>query len=199
MAEATAGEQAYAAALAITPGEVFKAVADAHRDLVVALNDPSRQIDALKKSIVTLSTKAKALADVLKASEETKNVDLILNRGDRIMAATPSNILVLTSQVMGDAQARIRALAMAAPDLETVDALIAKREVIDAQQRRIMRANMAIIDKDPAVQNNIDQLTRLTAELAAGVQEMRDATSAIRAATRFISLVDAILPLFKIA
>ena len=70
--EATAKEQAYAAALAITPGDVFKAVADAHRDLVVALNDPSRQIDALKKSIITLSTKAKALADVLKASETKK-------------------------------------------------------------------------------------------------------------------------------
>jgi hypothetical protein len=67
--EATVREQDYAAALAITPGDVFKAVADAHRDLVAGLNDPSRQIDALKKSIATLSTKAKALADVLKMSE----------------------------------------------------------------------------------------------------------------------------------
>jgi hypothetical protein len=67
--EATAREQAYAAALAVTPGDVFKAVADAHRDLVAALNDPSLQIDALKKSIATLSAKAKALADVLKMSE----------------------------------------------------------------------------------------------------------------------------------
>ena len=67
--EATAREQVYAAALAVTPGDVFKAVADAHRDLVAALNDPSRQIDALKKSIATLSAKAKALADVLKMSE----------------------------------------------------------------------------------------------------------------------------------
>jgi hypothetical protein len=51
---------------------VFKAVADAHHDLVVALDDPSRQIDALKKSIVSLSTKAKALADALKARETKK-------------------------------------------------------------------------------------------------------------------------------
>lgn len=63
--EATVREQAYAAALAVTPGDVFKAVADAHRDLVAALDDPSRQIDALKKSIATLSAKTKALADVL--------------------------------------------------------------------------------------------------------------------------------------
>lgn len=67
--EATAREQAYAAALAVTPGDVFKAVADAHHDLVAALNDPSRQTDALKKSIATLSAKAKALADILKKSE----------------------------------------------------------------------------------------------------------------------------------
>jgi len=114
------------------------------------------------------------------------------------MATVPSNILVLTSQLMGDARARLRALAMAATDLDTVDALIAKRDAIDAQQRRIMRANMAIIDKDPAVKNYIDQLTRFASELAAGVQEMRNATAAIKAATSFISVVDAILPLFKI-
>ncbi|HQR12517.1 MAG TPA: hypothetical protein PLW68_14425 [Casimicrobiaceae bacterium] len=67
---ATAREQFYAAALAVTPGDVFKAVADAHHDLVLALNDPSRQIDALKIAVATLSSKAKALADVLKASKE---------------------------------------------------------------------------------------------------------------------------------
>lgn len=67
--EATVQEQAYAATLAATPSEVFKAVADAHHSLVTALNDPSRQIDALKQSIATLNTKAKALAAVLKASE----------------------------------------------------------------------------------------------------------------------------------
>lgn len=65
----TAREQAYAAALAVTPGDVFKAVADAHHDLVAALNDPSRQTDALKKSLATLTAKAKALADVLKKSD----------------------------------------------------------------------------------------------------------------------------------
>jgi hypothetical protein len=48
------------------------------------------------------------------------------------------------------------------------------------------------------VQQTIDQLTGLTGELAAGVQEMRDATSAIKAATKFISVVDEILPLLKI-
>jgi hypothetical protein len=69
---ATAREQFYAAALAITPGDVFKAVADAHRDLVLALNDPSRQIDALKAAVATLSSKAKALADVLKASKDNE-------------------------------------------------------------------------------------------------------------------------------
>lgn len=67
--EAAVQEQAYAAALAATPSEVFKAVADAHHNLVAALNDPSRQIDSLKQSIATLSAKAKALAAVLKTSE----------------------------------------------------------------------------------------------------------------------------------
>lgn len=69
VAEASKQEQAYAAVAAVRPGDVFKAVADAHHDLVAALDDPSRQIDALKQSVATLSEKAKALADVLKASE----------------------------------------------------------------------------------------------------------------------------------
>lgn len=67
--EATNQEQAYAATLAATPSEVFEAVADSHHNLVAALNDPSRQIDALKQSIATLNTKVKALAAILKASE----------------------------------------------------------------------------------------------------------------------------------
>jgi len=67
--EASAREQTYAAVLAITPGDVFKAVAGAHRDLIAALDDPSRQIDALKKATASLSAKAKALADALNASK----------------------------------------------------------------------------------------------------------------------------------
>ena len=86
--EATARSRPMLRRWLITPGDVFKAVADAHHDLVVALNDPSRQIDALKKSIATLSAKAKALADVLKASEtKTNQSRFTLNRGDRIMAS----------------------------------------------------------------------------------------------------------------
>lgn len=67
--EASTRERAFAAAAAVTPSDVFKAVADAHHDLLGALNDPSRQIDALKQSIITLSEKTKALADVLMKSE----------------------------------------------------------------------------------------------------------------------------------
>lgn len=114
------------------------------------------------------------------------------------MAVAPSNLLQLTSQLMADAQARLRGLAMASTNLDTVNALIAKRDAIDAQQRRIMRANLAILDKDPAVQKNIDQLTQLAGELAAGVQEMRTATSAIKSATSFISIIEKILVLFGI-
>jgi hypothetical protein len=74
------------------------------------------------------------------------------------MAVAPSNLLALTSDIMGDAQTRLRGLALASTNLVTIDALIAKRDAIDAQQRRIMRANLAIIDKDPAVKKNIDEL-----------------------------------------
>ncbi len=70
--EATTQQQAYLAVLAAAPGDVFKAVADAHHDLLAALNDPRTQIDALKQSIATLSEKAKALADVLKTSDANK-------------------------------------------------------------------------------------------------------------------------------
>jgi hypothetical protein len=115
------------------------------------------------------------------------------------MAVTPSDLLTLTSDIMGQAQARLRELAMASTNLETINALIIKREAIDAQQRRIMRANLAIIDQDPAVQQNTEQLTQLAGELAAGVREMRNATNAIRAATSFISVVEKILPLLAIA
>jgi len=114
------------------------------------------------------------------------------------MAVVPSNLLTLTSDIMSQAQARLRELAIASTNLDTINALIDKREAIDAQQRRIMRANLAIIDQDPAVQKNIDQLTQLAGELAAGVQEMRNATAAIRAATSFISVVEKLLPLLAI-
>lgn len=115
------------------------------------------------------------------------------------MTVTPSDLLALTSRLMGDAQARLRELAMASASLDTIDALIAKRDKLDAQQRRIMRANLALIDQDPEVKRNIDQLTQLASELAAGVREMRNATSAIKSATTFISVVDKILPLLAIA
>lgn len=115
------------------------------------------------------------------------------------MAVTPTNLLTLTSQLMGDAQARLRQQAMASTNLDTIDTLIDKRNEIDAQQRRIMRANLAIIDMDPAVQQNIGQLTQLAGELAAGVQEMRNATTAIKAATKFIFVVEKMLTLFGIA
>lgn len=115
------------------------------------------------------------------------------------MAATPSNLLTLTSQLMGDAQARLRQEAMTSTNLDTIDKLIAQRDAIDAQQRRIMRANLATIDNDPTIQRNINELTQLASELAAGIQEMRNATSAIKAATRVITVVEKILPLFGIA
>lgn len=70
MAEASAQEQAYATVLAITPSDVFKAVADAHHNLLVALDDPTHQMGALKTAIATLSAKAKALAEAVKASKE---------------------------------------------------------------------------------------------------------------------------------
>jgi erythromycin esterase-like protein len=113
-------------------------------------------------------------------------------------AAAPSDLLHLSSRVLADAQARLRGLAMASTDLQTIDTLIAKRDAIDAQQNRIMRANLATIDQDPTVKNNIDDITKLTGELAAGVQEMRNATAAIRAATEFISVAEKLLVLFGI-
>ncbi len=115
------------------------------------------------------------------------------------MAATPSNVLHLTSQAMGEAQARLRGLAMESTNLDTIDALIEKRNAIDVQQRRIMRANLVIIDKDPAVLANIAELTQLTGELAAGVQEMRNATRALKAATSFITVAEKILTQFGVA
>jgi hypothetical protein len=48
-----------------------------------------------------------------------RSITALLNRLV-VMATLPSNILVLTSQQLGDAQARLRSLAMAATDLETV-------------------------------------------------------------------------------
>lgn len=114
------------------------------------------------------------------------------------MAVTPSNLLTLTSQLMGDVQARLRQEAMTSTNLDTIDKLISQRDAIDAQQRRIMRANLTTIDNDPTIQGNINELTQLASELAAGVQDMRNATSAIKAATRVITVVEKILPLFGI-
>lgn len=68
--DATRLHRDYMTKLSITPGDVFKAVADAHHELVAALNDPSRQYDALKKSVTELAEKAKALADALQEPDE---------------------------------------------------------------------------------------------------------------------------------
>jgi hypothetical protein len=53
---------------------------------------------------------------------------------------------------MGKARALLRALASESPKLDTIDALIAERDAIDGRQGHIMRANLAIIDQDRAMQ-----------------------------------------------
>ena len=64
--EATRLHQDYMTKLSVTPGEVFKAVSDAHHALVAALNNPTRQYTALKQAMTELAEKARALTDALK-------------------------------------------------------------------------------------------------------------------------------------
>jgi hypothetical protein len=59
----------YDAVTEVEPSQVFKAIADAHHELVSALNDPSRQYEALRASVASLKEKVKALAAVLKKPE----------------------------------------------------------------------------------------------------------------------------------
>lgn len=56
------------------------------------------------------------------------------------MAVAPSNLLTLTSDIMSQAQARLRQLAIASTNLNTINALIAKREAIDAQDHSLSLA-----------------------------------------------------------
>jgi len=114
------------------------------------------------------------------------------------MAASPSDMLRLSSGLLADAQARLREFAIASSDINKINEILALRDAIDARQRRIMRANLANIDKDPAVLQNMDQLTQLAGELAAGVQEMKNVTSAIKTATKVISVAERLLPLAAI-
>lgn len=114
------------------------------------------------------------------------------------MAAAPSDLIRLSSGLLADAQARLRELATASANIDRINEMLALRDAMDARQRRIMRANLAVIDKDPAVLQNVAQLTQLAGELAAGVQEMRSATSAIKAATKVISTAERLLPLAAI-
>ena len=114
------------------------------------------------------------------------------------MSTNPADLVRLSSNLLGDAQARLRELAMASTNIDTINKMLMLRDTIDARQRRIMRANLAVIDKDPAVLQNVAQLTQLTAELATAVQEMKSATRAIRAATKVISTAERLLPLAAI-
>ena len=114
------------------------------------------------------------------------------------MPAAPSNLITLSSLALANVQARLRELAITSTDPATINRLIRLRENIDAQQRRIMRANLQIIDADPAVLNNIDQLTTLAGEIAAAVQEMRSITSAIRSATKILAAGEQFLSLAAI-
>ena len=62
-----------------------------------------------------------------------------------------------------------------------------------------MRANLQILDADPAVLNNIDQLTSLAGDkIAAAVQEMRSITSAIRSTTKILAAAEQFLSLVSI-
>jgi hypothetical protein len=114
------------------------------------------------------------------------------------MPVAPSNLIILSSGALGDAQARFRELATASTDANTIKRLLGLRDNIEAQQRRIMRANLQIIDADPAVLNNIDQLTGLAVEIVAAVQEMRSITSAIRSATKILAAAEQLLSLAAI-
>ena len=114
------------------------------------------------------------------------------------MTVNPSNLIVLSSLGLASAQARLRELAIASTDLNAINKMIALRDAIDAQQRRIMRANLQIIDADPEVVKVIDQLTGLTGEINAAVQEMRNITRAIKAATRILAAAEQLLSLAAI-
>ena len=114
------------------------------------------------------------------------------------MPVAPSNLITLSSLTLGNAQARLRELAIASTDADTINRLLRLRDNIEAQQRRIMRANLQIIDADPAVLNNIDQLTSLAGEIAAAVQEMRSITSAIRSTTKILAAAEQFLSLVSI-
>jgi hypothetical protein len=114
------------------------------------------------------------------------------------MPAPPSSLIRLSSLVLGNAQTKLRELAIASTDQDTIDRLIRLRGDIEAQQRRIMRVNLRTIDADPAVRNNIDQLTSLAGEIAAAVQEMRSITSAIRSATKILAAAEQFLSLAAI-
>jgi hypothetical protein len=61
----------YDAVVAVEPSQVFGAVANAHHELVLALNDPSRQYEALRAAVANLTEKVNALAAALKKPEET--------------------------------------------------------------------------------------------------------------------------------
>jgi hypothetical protein len=58
----------YDTVIAVEPSQVFKAVSDAHHELVRALGDPDRQYEALRTSVANLTEKAQALAAVLRES-----------------------------------------------------------------------------------------------------------------------------------
>ena len=59
----------YDAVVAVEPSQVFKAVSGAHQELVHALNDPSRQYEALRTAVANLTEKVNALAAVLRKPE----------------------------------------------------------------------------------------------------------------------------------
>jgi hypothetical protein len=114
------------------------------------------------------------------------------------MPVAPSSLIALSSRTLGDAQARLRELAIESTNLETINKLIHAREAIEAKQRRMMRANLITIDRDPNVLNNIAQLTSLAGDIVAAVQEMRNITRAISAATRILAAAEQFLGLAAI-
>lgn len=107
----------------------------------------------------------------------------------KLEALAPSDILTSTSDELGDALAAVRGQALSASGEQRKELFDLYKKLIRRQQR-IMLLDLQAIDKDPAIDELIDQLSTFSQQLAKAKREMTKAKQTIDSATKVLGILD---------
>jgi hypothetical protein len=106
---------------------------------------------------------------------------------------SPSDIVHMTEDEIGDVLRRIREQARLADTRKELDKLQELRSELNKRLDQFLNIDMESLDKHPDVSKVTAQLTQLTLAVKAEAQKIRDFTSAIEKGTKVLGYVDSFL------